>query len=192
LLLKDEVGELEPAWRATPFESDGRIGSHQSLEEKCTWLLALHEIVCPGQAQHGPTPYPDWWKTRQSRRLAARWGFVVCTVKEIGFRKAHRDDVNAWLKDVESALISARAIPANGSESGPEKPRLTEYQKDVLRLIRSVPPDEGITGRAIVEAMFNSGKQITQGSLTKHIIPILKQHYGVKNKPRVGYFCKKP
>jgi hypothetical protein len=35
-------------------------------------------------------------------------------------------------------------------------------------------------------------KYLDASTLTRRIMPLLKDHYGVKNKPRVGYYIDQP
>jgi len=76
------------------------------------------------------------------------------------------------------------------------KPILSDKAYAVLKLLESSPKDTGLTGKAIIESKELKGPDgkpvlIDQSTLTKIIIPILKKHYGVKNKPRIGYYIAK-
>jgi hypothetical protein len=70
----------------------------------------------------------------------------------------------------------------------PSSPPLTDTEKRVLDLIKSQPQGTGVTGSQIVTTLSNQNYPIEQSTLTRHIIPKLKQWYGVKNRPGVGYY----
>jgi hypothetical protein len=73
--------------------------------------------------------------------------------------------------------------------STPERPPLSPNEQRVLDLIRAQPPGTGIVGRHIVSKLSKEGFELDHGTLTRHIIPILKRHFGVKNRPGIGYYC---
>lgn len=65
---------------------------------------------------------------------------------------------------------------AKSKSQGP----LTETQENVFRIIRDEGPIQG--------AKICSRTGIEQSTLTKHIIPVLKDQRGVRNKPGAGYY----
>lgn len=75
----------------------------------------------------------------------------------------------------------------------PETPSpvpLTELEALVLEVIREQPPGQAITGKAIVAALAKRGVLIEQSTLTRHLLPKLKQDHGVRNRRGVGYFIQ--
>ena len=73
--------------------------------------------------------------------------------------------------------------PAFHLAAPPDVP-LTPAQQDVYDVIRAQPPGEGIQGTAILAVLRKQGKDIGgQATLTTRIIPGLKAHRGVKNRP---------
>jgi hypothetical protein len=93
----------EPDWRASAFSPDGSVAPYLTLVEKATALVAVWEIACPGEQQLGPTQYPDWKQTHETREHGIRWGIVVNATKE-GLQSEHRCHIENWLKDVDLAL----------------------------------------------------------------------------------------
>ena len=71
------------------------------------------------------------------------------------------------------------------------KPIITIRTADVLQIIKSQSErGTGITGPAICAELEKQGIIMEPGTLTRDHIPVLKQHFGVKNKPRVGYYIE--
>jgi hypothetical protein len=73
----------------------------------------------------------------------------------------------------------------------PAGPPLTDTEQRVLDLIQAVSQGKGITGRQIIAKLDKEGFLLDQGTLTRHVIPILKKSHGVKNRPGVGYYCER-
>lgn len=57
----------------------------------------------------------------------------------------------------------------------------------VLDLLKELRPNTGLTGPKILKKLYDKNIIFDQSTLTKSIIPALKP-YGVKNKPRIGYY----
>ena len=66
---------------------------------------------------------------------------------------------------------------------------LSEKAAAVLELLKTVPEHRGMIGPKILEALDKKNILIDQSTLTKNIIPELKP-YGVKNRPRIGYYIE--
>lgn len=83
---------------------------------------------------------------------------------------------------MRSGQSRAMADPdADGASAKNAAPRLTLLQERVHELIQQHP--EGIMGKQICRKI-----DINQSTLTSHVIPILKDHYHVKNRSSVGYY----
>jgi hypothetical protein len=97
-----------------------------------------------------------------------------------------------------TAAMSAVREPANGPRrhvrGKGEKPPLTPDAAAVLDILKALPQHQAMTGPRILDALakLNPPKFLDASTLTKHIMPLLKKHYGVKNKPRVGYYIEQP
>lgn len=72
---------------------------------------------------------------------------------------------------------------ADGSAGPPQ----TDTEREVLDIIRAHPG--GIVGKQILKTMKNKSRDIEQPTLTRHIIPTLRQHHRAKNRRGgVGYY----
>jgi hypothetical protein len=74
------------------------------------------------------------------------------------------------------------------NESPP--PPLSETEQHVLDVIRAQPPGKCITGPQIVAALAKLRFPLALSTLTRHTIPTLKKHYGVRNRRGVGYYIE--
>ena len=85
---------------------------------------------------------------------------------------------------------AADALGGRKAQDGAGKPPLSEKQRAVLNLLRELPPEGALTGEAILNTLAerNPSHNMDLSTLTRHIMPTLKTHYGVKNKPRIGYY----
>jgi hypothetical protein len=92
--------KTEPG-RRPPVSHSGSLGSNLTLPEKCATLVALHSIVCYSQHTFDPAPLRN--------TDGIRWATLVSNVND-GLQVMHRDHVESWLKDVETAL-RAELIP---------------------------------------------------------------------------------
>lgn len=71
-------------------------------------------------------------------------------------------------------------------------PVLTDMAAAVLELLRSLPEHRALKGYEIIDRIEKEKEIIISPStLTKDIIPVLKEHYGVENAPRKGYYIRK-
>jgi hypothetical protein len=70
------------------------------------------------------------------------------------------------------------------------RPPLTGNGAAVLKLLEGLPPEGAMTGPEILTALNGQTPAVRfdQSTFYRHIVPVLKKHYGVKNKPRVGYY----
>jgi hypothetical protein len=75
----------------------------------------------------------------------------------------------------------APPTPKRRPKGKPPAEPLSDNERQVLDVIRASP--DGILGRQIEK---RTG--ISQGTLTKHIIPKLARIHGVRNRPNVGYY----
>jgi hypothetical protein len=56
----------------------------------------------------------------------------------------------------------------------------------VLTIIKKQRRGKGIQGKAIVAALKKKGIELNERTLRRHILPALKQHYGVQNIRAAG------
>lgn len=71
-------------------------------------------------------------------------------------------------------------------------PPLTETERRVLDVIKAQPDGSGISGREIIRELNRQNFPIEQSTLTRHIIPRLRNFHGVRNRKSVGYYHVKP
>ena len=95
--------------------------------------------------------------------------------------------------------LLAIAEPSSGAPSGPapkaatpqtagkSRPPLSDQERKAFDIIRAMPPGEAISLKDLEKKSGVDAKV-----LTSHIIPALKQHYGVKNRRNVGYYIDQP
>lgn len=69
-------------------------------------------------------------------------------------------------------------------------PPLTEKEQHVLNLIESQSEGQGISVKEIINDETSRSLGISQGGLTTHIIPRLKDWYGVTSRTGVGYYVE--
>jgi hypothetical protein len=87
-----------------------------------------------------------------------------------------------------------RQETSGGNAGNTTKPKkklkpLSEKAAAVLELLKTLPEHRGMTGPKILETLDKKNIMIDQSTLTKNIIPELKP-YGVKNRPRIGYYIE--
>ena len=98
--------------------------------------------------------------------------------------------VKEWITDFERASVKATKEPKNAGDTNKPKKKLkplSERAAAVLELLKTLPEHRGMTGPKILETLDAKSINIDQSTLTKNIIPELKS-YGVKNRPRIGYY----
>ena len=122
--------------------------------------------------------------------------------KERGFSQEASYDMDLAMRVAEevadylerlAAMMRARNDNRRSFIGGlehPPPPPLSKLEQQVLEEIKSLPEGEGITGRQILDrlARGGGGRVVEQGTLTRHIMPMLKQWHGVKNRRGVGYY----
>jgi hypothetical protein len=96
---------------------------------------------------------------------------------------AATDIIGIPLKDIADLLLAECELP---NSSAPQPPPLTDIEQRVLNIIKEHP--KGIQGKGIIHNVRKQGFPIAQSTLTRHIIPKLKQWYSVENRRGVGYF----
>lgn len=89
-------------------------------------------------------------------------------------------------------LDSTNAAPTPTPTHALREPKWipSPIQSAVLELLRTLPAGQGLTGPQIVErlAQANPPTDVDPGTISRHIIPELKRHAGVKNERRRGYY----
>ena len=94
--------------------------------------------------------------------------------------------------DAKTQLASGEKTDTAGDTNKSKKKLkpLSEKAVAVLELLKTLPEHRGMTGPKILETLDAKSIYIDQSTLTKNIIPELR-HYGVKNKPRIGYYIER-
>jgi hypothetical protein len=105
-------------------------------------------------------------------------------------QKAEAADLAKLLMLTDSLCPVAKA-PDGAGES---KPPLSPNAALVLDILKALPTGRALTGPKILDALAERTPPVylDQGTLTSQIMPLLKEHYGVKNKPRIGYHVAAP
>jgi hypothetical protein len=93
--------------------------------------------------------------------------------------KEHAEQVRAWIKGVKQEA-------GRGKPSGTPPP--TPLQRQVLEIIKNHP--NGIKGPQIISALAKEGDNLDQSTLTRHIIPELKEKHHVRNRRGAGYYIE--
>jgi hypothetical protein len=91
--------------------------------------------------------------------------------------KEHADKIRAWVK-----TLKKRA----GRDQATVAPPLTAHEQAVLEVIKKHP--DGIQGGKILSILAKRGRVLDQSTLTRHIIPKLRDWYRVRNRRGVGYY----
>lgn len=106
------------------------------------------------------------------------------------------EDIMQWCIDNQRKKDEPSTAEQKLSEAGEETKKhkkelkpLSEKAAAVLELLKTAPEHRGMTGPKILEALDKKNILIDQSTLTKNIIPELKP-YGVKNRPRIGYYIE--
>jgi hypothetical protein len=56
----------------------------------------------------------------------------------------------------------------------------------VLAIIKEQPKGKGIGGKEIIAALEKQGVDLKEGTLRRHILPVLKEYHHVQNIPAAG------
>lgn len=193
---------FQPPVRAMlPLKDDWPL----SLVEKYTLLAAIHDYACageekidpwhkltcrppPGQAPVSDRPPPfAKWRSAMSKSLCLR-GCLSLRKGLPAVAEKQESVLRGFLAAVEKDLLEwARKKGAT------IRPPLTEKAAAVLKLLRDLPAERGLTGPEILDKLNQQKPPICfdQSTLTRYIIPVLKKHYGVRNTPRAGYHLPK-
>jgi hypothetical protein len=142
----------EASWQYFPIAT-GRFGRALTLQAKCAVLAALHEIVCTSVEPLNPAPAPPHWpadfaqgrpeQEHQAAKDAQRWAVLLDHVKN-SLGSEQRDDVEAWLKDVEQAWqesgVAIRPVEATvpPSDAAKQPKRSTEPDEARNKLIATL------------------------------------------------------
>jgi len=97
------------------------------------------------------------------------------------------NDLDRWADELEKEKGDKGAIRTEIPQNQYSE-KLTQKAAAVYELLKNLPPERGMTGREILNALSKNNIFLDHSSLTKNIIPVLKKHYKVKNKRGVGYF----
>src|SRR5262245_52425786 len=80
--MKDQGDPDGLPWRGSPLEKNGDVVVYLTIPEKCTFLLALHTLVCSGEEQKGPAPWPEWRRDHQSQTNGIHFGFITSNLSK--------------------------------------------------------------------------------------------------------------
>lgn len=99
---------------------------------------------------------------------------------------------NGWVDEFFSDLRECYRIEAEQfgvPESAPAQPHplLSTNAQAVYRILLDTPDWKPLLGRNILTLLDEQNICIEQSTLTRDIIPMLK-HFGVENRPRLGYY----
>jgi hypothetical protein len=91
--------------------------------------------------------------------------------------KEHAEKIRAWVKGLKKSARRGQATVA---------PPLTDHEQAVLKVIKDHPG--GIQGSKILSILAKRRRVLDQSTLTRHIIPKLKDWCRVRNRRGVGYY----
>jgi len=116
------------------------------------------------------------------------WPEAVCQFEE------RFKIVKAWA-ETHLTNEAAEVLETGGKTAKPPKavesrPPLSPNAAFVLDMLKALPPGRALTGPKILDALAEREPPLflDESVLTSQIMPFLKEHYGVKNKPRIGYY----
>ena len=73
----------------------------------------------------------------------------------------------------------------------PKRPILTPTQRATFEIFSALPDGHALLGEKICEELRRREFNTSIGSLTSTVMPTLKEHYGVRNQKRKGYFVSR-
>jgi len=175
------------------------LGNRKSKGRRKTAAADLQLVLCRQDSIR------RWLRFRGNEGLLRTIEGHVCELEKALGKGTDKDFDARWVRLLMAeqsllaelqgiAAMSAARSPANGSRrrvgGEGEKPPLTEKAAAVLKLLRDLPAERGLTGPRILDELSAQTPpiQLDQSTLTTHILPVLKKHYGVKNTRRVGYY----
>lgn len=109
---------------------------------------------------------------------------------QLPFGGAYLDSLFKMSRDYIADIRSQRDERDTAVVGAPQP--LTDAERRVFNIIARQPVGTGIMGKRIVATLHAEGYSIGQSTLTKHIVPKLKQSHGVKNRRGVGYYVDSP
>jgi hypothetical protein len=174
-LCRDYRDDLRLFWRGLGWDADSppRDDFYSALDPGAVAhqyrRLALVCRVAP--AWGPPGTLPD-----TSPVAAAMAHERTRTQIELSFRRLHNQ-----IPREHKAADGASGPDPPCEQNGKRRP-LTDPEQVVLDIIRAQPPGTGIIGKKILAEAKKRGKIISsESTLTRHIIPVLKQGYQVRN-----------
>lgn len=155
--------EWLPLERSGFFEGDA-FEDEEITEYWCDWGLDLGRFLAEPQQRGRPLGFRTHPREEWRDILDNMFGDVARDVR---------------------ALIAAthERLEADRAGSAP----LNDRQKEVLKLI-PFGPDRGILGKEIIAMLGKAGDSLGLSTLTRHVIPRLKQFHNVRNQRGVGYY----
>jgi hypothetical protein len=168
----------------TPLDFDPPVvAENPSMAMRYAALAAAHDQVWP--AEDGKigrdAPLAAVLNLLRGGRF---YGNLRVRVQDIpngpGFDEGGMERLDAFYDMVKADLLKA-------VES---RPPLSPNAAFVLDILKALPPGWAKTGPQILDALAEREPPVylDESTLTSHIMPLLKEHYGVKNQPRIGYY----
>jgi hypothetical protein len=127
-------------------------------------------------------------KDKSGKVIAGKWIDEAATVIDNYDEADLMAHLRLQYQDWSDGCLALADIFDEQCASADASIRLTDSEKRVHEVILTAAPDEGVTGREIAARLARSGYAITQATLTRHIIPKLRDHRGLKNRKGVGYY----
>jgi len=160
--------------------SECKLSNNRTVQ---LWVLVVHEL---GNTKGSVSEWRDI-KTSFLHDLNVR-GFDKEPIR--AYYEVQKDFfyessviISRLLEKEKGHKLKKKSSAANTNEP------LSDKALAVLNLLQELSPHQGLTGPKILEKLDNKNILIDQSTLTKSIIPALKP-YGVKNKPRIGYYIE--
>lgn len=183
------------AWPRTPGTAYGVLAMDSALELIYEMGVTLLHILFDDCDSIALAKDDDiGWESIADSTTARRWkheAHTLCCGEELLLPEHEFPDwrINREMMIVASCFRDEVRRARNGQEVEESSPRpLTDSEQRVFDLIHELPSGKGITGKQIVSKLAEEGYPLDQGTLTRHIIPTLKQSRGVRNRSCVGYY----
>lgn len=154
----------------------------------CHWLLT-EEKADPTLLGLPPMP---WFVSNRmlpdGRGRAISRMPLACLMLDMwkGWADTWNDIVQDAMKTIEG---ESDAVSNSTQEVQTDPPPLVGNQRAVYELLIAQPPHVAMTAPEICKALVNKKPRIyvDENGLRKHIVPLLKDHYGLENHKNKGY-----
>ena len=155
------------------------------LAQSAGWLLKLIEMLGLEGVILGQ------WKSegRITSEIIDGW-HKASTLLEEAIQKVIDEDIPR-LAEISGVPPEVKQILDKQKKELNKSSILTKKAAAVLGLLEDLPEHRGLTGPEILTELDKQRIDMDQSTLTKNIIPALKEHHRVKNKRRKGYYIDK-